>query len=311
MSNFFTGIGLIVLIAALAGGIAYVGDRVGHQVGRKRLTLFGIRPRYTSTIVAIGTGVVIALIVTLGAIFASNEVKTAFFTLRTVNDQITSLRVQASALETKVNDTQIVVPLDQPVSVNVARLPKGSSLDQREKIVRDFYASTVAVVNTSYPRLKPFQPPGNVGDLLKLLAQKADVTNDDWLVIAVADRNLFVDDHIHFGLQAYQDSIKVKSGELLASMSIPAGPSANVGLAIQQLLQHVVEVLTTQKKLSPLFIGTPQVTRTIPSVDEMQKMLSTGKGSFVMAAFAQADIYPHTALQTGSLPIVVVLTPSL
>jgi len=308
MRDTLTGIGFILLIAALAGGIAYVGDRVGHQVGRKRLTLFGIRPRYTSTIVAIGTGVIIALIVTLGAIFASNEVKTAFFTLRTINDQIAALKAQAAALETKVNDTQIVLPLNQPVSVNVARLPKGSSVDQREKLVRDFYASTVAVVNTSYPQLKPFQPPADVSSQLDLLARKADVTDNDVLVIAVADRNLFVGDHIHFALDIFSDSLKVKSGDAIATMGITAGPTANVGLAYAQLQQHVAEVLATQKKMSPLFIGTPRVTRTLPSIDEMQKMLTTGHGTFVMTAFAGADIYPHTALQTGQLPIVVVLS---
>ncbi|HEX3369662.1 MAG TPA: DUF3084 domain-containing protein [Candidatus Cybelea sp.] len=75
------GIGNVAFVMAIAGGVAYVGDRVGHQVGRRRLSLFGIRPRYTSTIVAIATGMVIALVVTLGAIFASQQVKTAFFKL--------------------------------------------------------------------------------------------------------------------------------------------------------------------------------------------------------------------------------------
>jgi len=131
MTDVLTGIGFIVLIAALAGGIAYVGDRVGHQVGRKRLTLFGIRPRYTSTIVAIGTGVIIALIVTIGAIFASNEVKLAFFQMRTISDQIAQLKAQAAEANRKINDTQVVLPLGEPVTANVARLPKGSSVELR------------------------------------------------------------------------------------------------------------------------------------------------------------------------------------
>ena len=79
------GIGIVLFIALVAGGIAYVGDRVGHQVGRKRLTLFGIRPRYTSTIIAVGTGMIIALVVTLAAIIASQQVKTAFFRLNSIN----------------------------------------------------------------------------------------------------------------------------------------------------------------------------------------------------------------------------------
>ena len=62
------GIALIVAIVLIAGVIAYIGDRVGHQVGRKRLTLFNLRPKYTSTIVAVGTGMMIALVVTLTAL---------------------------------------------------------------------------------------------------------------------------------------------------------------------------------------------------------------------------------------------------
>ncbi len=75
----FRGIGIVLFIVVLAGVIAYIGDRVGHQVGRKRLTLFNIRPRYTSTIIAVATGMIIAFVVTLAAIFASNQVKVAFF----------------------------------------------------------------------------------------------------------------------------------------------------------------------------------------------------------------------------------------
>ena len=97
------GIGNVVLVMALAGAVAYVGDRVGHQVGRRRLSLFGIRPRYTSTIVAIATGMLIALVVTLVAIFASQEVKTAFFKLNTINQQISELQARQRDLEAKVN----------------------------------------------------------------------------------------------------------------------------------------------------------------------------------------------------------------
>ena len=75
------GLLVVIIIIVMAGAIAYVGDRVGHQVGRKRLTLFGLRPKYTSTIVAVGTGMLIALIVTLGALAASSYVRTAFFRL--------------------------------------------------------------------------------------------------------------------------------------------------------------------------------------------------------------------------------------
>jgi len=36
--DFFRGTGTTLLIMAVAGAIAYVGDRVGHQVGRRRFS---------------------------------------------------------------------------------------------------------------------------------------------------------------------------------------------------------------------------------------------------------------------------------
>ncbi|MGB6600729.1 MAG: DUF3084 domain-containing protein, partial [Candidatus Cybelea sp.] len=106
------GIGNIAVVMGLAGAVAYVGDRVGHQVGRKRLSLFGIRPRYTSTIVAIATGMFIALVVSLAAIFASEQVKTAFFKLTTLNAQINEMQARQRDLEAKVNTGRLVLPVD-------------------------------------------------------------------------------------------------------------------------------------------------------------------------------------------------------
>ena len=44
-------LGLVVLLIFLAGVTAYAGDRLGMFVARRRLSLFGIRPRRTGQIV--------------------------------------------------------------------------------------------------------------------------------------------------------------------------------------------------------------------------------------------------------------------
>ena len=56
MLSVLPGIISVFGITIVAGAIAYIGDRVGHQVGRKRMTLFGLRPKYTSTLVAVWRG---------------------------------------------------------------------------------------------------------------------------------------------------------------------------------------------------------------------------------------------------------------
>ncbi|HEY6327295.1 MAG TPA: DUF3084 domain-containing protein, partial [Candidatus Cybelea sp.] len=133
------GIGNVALVMALAGVVAYVGDRVGHQVGRRRLSLYGIRPRYTSTIVAIATGMIIALVVTMVAILASEQVKTAFFKLASLNAQISELQTRQRDLEAKVNSGRLVFPTDTLMVPFYRIIDQSASQSKRLATIRDYY----------------------------------------------------------------------------------------------------------------------------------------------------------------------------
>ena len=79
------GIVLILVLIVTGGVIAVIGDRVGTKVGKKRLSLFGLRPRHTSTIVTIVTGFVITTL-TFGILAAASEnVRTALFGMEQLN----------------------------------------------------------------------------------------------------------------------------------------------------------------------------------------------------------------------------------
>ena len=47
------GIIIVLVLMVMGGLIAFLGDKIGSKVGKKRLTLFGLRPKYTSIIVTI------------------------------------------------------------------------------------------------------------------------------------------------------------------------------------------------------------------------------------------------------------------
>ncbi|MHB2019983.1 MAG: DUF3084 domain-containing protein [Candidatus Xenobia bacterium] len=53
------GIWLIALGGFLSGGIAILGNQVGRFVGRRKLSIFHVRPRYTSYVVTFTTGLLI------------------------------------------------------------------------------------------------------------------------------------------------------------------------------------------------------------------------------------------------------------
>jgi DUF3084 family protein len=305
------GTGIVVFIVVLAGVIAYLGDRVGHQVGRKRLTLFNIRPRYTSTIIAVATGMIIALVITLVAIFASNQVKTAFFRLNEINAEIAKAQARASELEKKVTTAPVVVQLGQPMSPIVGRVALNAPQGLRTDSVQDFYRQTVGFVNREYTRppyeLKKFVPPSNVQQILDNLANspqmQAAVTQSPVLLFALADQNLYAGDQIHFGVQAYPDRLIVPAGQAIASVIIPSGKNVSADVAMAELLQNYVPGEMGRRGMPPFVAGNVIPQKLLPDITQMEHTLVSGSGTYLMTAFAASDIFTHTF----KVPVVVTL----
>ena len=51
---------LIIILAVVGGLIAFIGDKLGSKIGKKKLSVFGLRPYYTSVLMTVITGVLIA-----------------------------------------------------------------------------------------------------------------------------------------------------------------------------------------------------------------------------------------------------------
>jgi Protein of unknown function (DUF3084) len=302
------GIGNIAAVMGLAGAVAYVGDRVGHQVGRKRLSLFGIRPRYTSTIVAIATGMIIALVVSLAAIFASEQVKTAFFKLSTLNAQINEMQARQRDLEAKVNTGRLVLPVNTLLVPFYRIIPQSASQSQRLATIRDYYSFAVKYVNANYPRLglKPYAKSADADkkltDLANELATEAALSQSNFMLTVTSDENLFENDQIHFAINGTQDSRYFQKGQPIGELVIPGKSGASINIAIIQLESYVSAV--ARRLGLPAFLSDAvQPIQLLPDVQQMQERLSK-PGTYLLTAFAAADFYPHS----GSIPIVIVLT---
>lgn len=91
------GIILIAIIAVMGGAIAYIGDKLGTKVGKKKLTIFGLRPKHTSIVVTIITGILIAAC-TLGVLsLVSRDVRTALFGMEALKAELASLSQEVSS----------------------------------------------------------------------------------------------------------------------------------------------------------------------------------------------------------------------
>jgi len=69
---------LIVFCTGIIGGaIAFLGNQLGRFIGRKKLSIFGLRPRYTSMLITVLTGMMIASLTLTVAIVASEPIRVA------------------------------------------------------------------------------------------------------------------------------------------------------------------------------------------------------------------------------------------
>ncbi len=84
-------LGSLIAVSAL---VSWAGDVIGMRLGKKRITFLKLRPKYTSRIISVVTGVGIAVATLLILSVASEQVRTALFSMQFVQRQLTDLTVE-------------------------------------------------------------------------------------------------------------------------------------------------------------------------------------------------------------------------
>ena len=101
-----TGYILIAVILIVGGVIATVGDRIGTRVGKKRLSLFNLRPKNTAVLVTILTGLGISGS-TLGILFLADEgLRKGVFQLEDIQRDLRRKREQLGNTTQQLETTQ-------------------------------------------------------------------------------------------------------------------------------------------------------------------------------------------------------------
>lgn len=112
--------GFIGLVVLLGGLVAYLADGLGRKLGKKRLSLFGMRPRHTATALTVGAGVLIPLLTVLTLSVASSEFRqwvtegrAAIRESKILSERVSGLRTeiekktqQANGLDEKLKGAQ-------------------------------------------------------------------------------------------------------------------------------------------------------------------------------------------------------------
>ncbi|MFA5840384.1 MAG: DUF3084 domain-containing protein [Candidatus Margulisiibacteriota bacterium] len=130
----------ILLLITISGSIAVIGNYIGRTIGRKRISLFGLRPRYTATTITVITGILIAITTFAIILSISQDARTAFFGL----EQLKKSLSEKTTLLDKTKE-ELAVKLAEKDKINSelkkARLEISLLQQSRKKMSREIEVS--------------------------------------------------------------------------------------------------------------------------------------------------------------------------
>jgi hypothetical protein len=293
------GLVTVIIILVVAGLIAYIGDRVGHQVGRRRLTMFGLRPKYTSTIVAVGTGMLIALGVTGIAIGFSHQVQDAFFRIDSLTAQIQQLQAEADALENKTRNGELVIPKDTPLQYRFLVLKPSDPRSMQLKEMSAYFDDTVSVANQVFTQnpynLRPLPFHSTDPEVRSKLREQLDDsaiqrnlrTGNPILLLAVFPENLYRGDRISFEFVTWQDRFIFAKDQVVASLDYLGGNVPDLGRLITLGQLEAIKL-----GMPGPFTQFPQITPA-GTVQSAESKVLHGKGVYRVTLLAARESYAH------------------
>lgn len=253
------GIYLILVMIVTGGAIAFIGDKLGTKIGKKRLSILGLRPRHTSMVVTVVTGCLITgLSISFMALISEN-VRTALFgmeelrqtmdlTLKELDEATENLSLAQSEFE-KANDNlraskaEILALKDEQEELRAEsdRLKEGNErleatnselAEQNENL-----SGTNATLEADNKKLGEF----NItltADNQRLSGDNEKLSNDN---SELEERNR----RLREGLIAIREGdITLRAGEVLASGVISGGQTAEeISNAINALAEQATQNL--------------------------------------------------------------------
>ena len=194
-----------------SGLFAYLGDVLGTKIGKKRISILGLRPRHTSSIITAITGVAITIVVLVSLSITSDTVRTTLFSMKFLQRQITQLtsELQDSRDESELTYLQLVETQD-----------KLESQEKKLKTVGDQLTKSTSQLEQNQKELAA----------LKVEKQKLDKTISNLSLEA---------EQLKKGLtQVRGGRIIVFADELLAQNAVEAGTQQE---AVRSILNRMVQ----------------------------------------------------------------------
>ena len=276
---------MLIVLAVMGGLIAYLGDKIGSKVGKRKIKLMGLRPKYTSILVTIMTGISIA-VVTLGVMSVLSEnARVALFGMNKLRQQQHVLEEQRDRLLAEAdklaremqekndlladNELKLASQEEQLDGVNDRLRLTLLDLEQVQA-ARDDASAQLGIVQTAFNQVHADLATAQ-GEIEELEHTKAGLTKT---VAALDERNRLLNESM---LTVREGTVLFRVGEVLSSSVLTAGQSqdetrsqlSGIMVNINNMIRQRLNI--TDEKAVLLYISPDEFERTVQELSNSPK----------------------------------------
>lgn len=263
------GIVLILVLIVMGGAIAYIGDKLGTKIGKKRISVFGLRPKHTSILMTIITGTLIALVTLASMAAISKDVRVALFGMEKLRAQLGNLNSEVASKNQEIQQalTQILeknknlAQLDATIKTNQAQM---QSLQQEKEQAQQEMQAAKAITVEVQQQYQQAQT-----SLQETLTTKKQLETDIVHLSSIAER-------LQQGLISVREGqIIFRAGELVASGRLTAGKNMEESAKELDTLMKTTNALLIDKlgienkQLQVVFIEQNEVKNTLYKMSQL------------------------------------------
>lgn len=276
---------MLIVLAVMGGIIAYLGDKIGSKVGKRKIKLMGLRPKYTSILVTIMTGISIA-VVTLGVMSVLSEnARVALFGMNKLRQQQHVLEEQRDRLLAEAdklaremqekndlladNEVKLASQEEQLDGANDRLRLTLLDLEQVQA-ARDDASAQLGIVQTAFNQVHADLATAQ-GEIEELEHTKAGLTKT---VAALDERNRLLNESM---LTVREGTVLFRVGEVLSSSVLTAGQSqdetrsqlSGIMVNINNMIRQRLNI--TDEKAVLLYISPDEFERTVQELSNSPK----------------------------------------
>ena len=151
-------------MAIVGGFIAYLADKMGSKIGKKRMSIFGLRPKHTSILLTVTSGTIIAVL-TIGVMAVSSQsARTALFGMDKLQRELKLLNAEKAGAAVALDAAKERV---EEQNKKISELDAKMQASMREN---DAMEAKLAEVNSMYSKAQE--------ELTTLTESKAQLTSE-------------------------------------------------------------------------------------------------------------------------------------